>query len=165
MNKIIIVFVVSVVLSFLLGVAALNVALPKSAMCFPVKQSLLDEKLSDDSASYDDISTRKDLTELGYILSSGRSMEPSMPDGAICRCIDTDHYVEGDIVVFRFLDDDGSPILINHRIVAVNSTHFIPMGDNNDNPDGIVPVEDIYCEIPQSTQLEKLLDGLKFREA
>jgi hypothetical protein len=153
-----------IVTAFLLGAVSHNVVLPREAHCMYVGNK---ELPSGDASGYSEeevteAQEKHESGELDYILSTGDSMMPTILNASICRCVPTGDYAVGDIVVFSFPDprkDDY--MLINHRIVQSNGTHVITKGDRNSKADGVVPVEDIICEIPQATQIELLLDRIR----
>jgi hypothetical protein len=154
--------IVGLVGSFLLGIATLNISLPTEPMCFPAEKESFPNIEDKDSYTFDDtIDVGDSLAEDGYIFSEGESMEPSIPDGALCKCIVTDDYDVGDIVIFRLPDKDEAYLLVDHRIIAANSSHVITQGDNNPEPDGVIAYDDIFCEIPQVSPLEMMIEKIK----
>lgn len=73
-------------------------------------------------------------------------MNPSIQEGDISICTETDKFQEGDIVVFNGISQGNPYILIQHRIVEKNKTHLVTKGDNNDYMDEPIKRRDVICK-------------------
>jgi len=68
----------------------------------------------------------------------GHSMEPNMSDGDIFIYEPGEQADEGDVVVFM---SEEHNMLVAHRVVFENETHYITQGDNNSFKDDPVKKE------------------------
>lgn len=92
------------------------------------------------------------------ILFSGQSMLPTIWTYSVCECVNTGDYEVGDIIAFRYPMEDGTWMLVGHRIIGVTdlegNKYFKTRGDGNLVEDyGIRSEDDIFCEIPQEGAL------------
>ena len=73
----------------------------------------------------------------GYILVSGRSMEPNVHEGSLVVTISQSAYRVGDIVAYRIpADEPAAGLLVIHRIVGGSpETGFLLRGDNASGSD------------------------------
>ena len=77
-------------------------------------------------------------TTFGPFFLTGKSMEPALPSNAICYFEHADDYNVGDVVIFPAYEGSDL-ILVDHRIVSENETHYITKGDANAIADPPVP--------------------------
>lgn len=74
----------------------------------------------------------------GYIIISGRSMEPALHSGDFVVTLKDDTYTEGDIVAFKV-----RRWIVTHRIVGGTATEgYVVQGDNKEVPDSWRPTVD-----------------------
>ena len=73
----------------------------------------------------------------GYILVSGRSMEPNLYEGSLVVTLRQPDYRAGDIVAYRIPDGDpAAGLYVIHRIVGGSrETGFVMRGDNASGSD------------------------------
>ncbi len=164
------IFAIAVILSTILDKEPVdNVALIPD--CYPDKESIgnvilvPNYYLPGDYASYaeSDNKTRalfNILQEPGdvYLKINGKSMEPTIYDGQICKCVPKNNYVEGDIITFYTYVDKGTPLLVSHRINRVFEDYYLTKGDNNRIRDEwkVLP-EQVFCEIQMVQNITKIL--------
>src|SRR5699024_11195251 len=78
------------------------------------------------------------------------SMEPTYAPGDVVVCVPRDHYAVGDVVTFQPVS--GDPMLITHRIVAVQlggpeGTMYVTRGDANGTDDDPIKAEQVMGEV------------------
>lgn len=73
----------------------------------------------------------------GYILVSGRSMEPNVHEGSLVVAITQSEYRVGDVVAYRIpAGEPAAGLLVIHRIVGGSpDTGFLMRGDNASGAD------------------------------
>jgi hypothetical protein len=103
---------------------------------------------------------KQELSEQKSQLSlfHGQSMLPVIWPYAVCECVKTNDYNVGDIISFKYWIEDGSWLLVGHRIIEkikIDGCNFYKTkGDGNlDIDSGYRTDEDIFCEIPQESAL------------
>ena len=78
-----------------------------------------------------------------YVSVQGRSMEPTIHDGSLIKCMQENSYNIGDIVAFS-----NWKYMISHRIIGELSDKFITKGDGNTIPDfGLISKVSILCKL------------------
>lgn len=82
-----------------------------------------------------------------YVVATG-SMAPSITAGSLIYVIDTGEYNVDDVVTFQ---REGE--VVTHRIVAVESDHYVTKGDANDGRDAPVSHDQVIGKVVFSVPL------------
>lgn len=88
------------------------------------------------------------LPGAGSFVVATQSMAPSIAAGSLIFVVDSGGYEVGDVVSFR---RDGK--VVTHRIVEVNSDHYITKGDANDGRDAPVSRDQVMGKVIFSVPL------------
>jgi signal peptidase I len=80
----------------------------------------------------------------GYILVSGRSMEPSVHEGSLVLTLRRPEYLVGDVIAYRIpAGEPAAGLLVIHRIVGGSADEgFVVRGDNTGGSDIWRPTPD-----------------------
>ena len=87
------------------------------------------------------------INTLMEINTFGNSMNPTIRDKSVCRCVVTGNYEKEDIVSYWVLRENKI-INILHRIHNKEGEQYITLGDNNGRLDEPITEEQIICEVP-----------------
>lgn len=82
------------------------------------------------------------LPGAGSFVVASQSMAPSITAGSLIFVVDSGGYDEGDVISFQ---RDGK--VVTHRIVEVNSNHYITKGDANDGRDAPVSHDQVIGKV------------------